>query len=119
MVAVCHSFCIYFSLYNRYIHSSFIRWGPSPYLHNFLIRRFFSLLAGFKKQLEPLGVVTSTISHLNTLTTTALNMEPTTQVPIISRTVIFCSIFKSLSSFPSWIGAGNTKKQRIQSRPKN
>jgi hypothetical protein len=24
LVAVCHSFCIYFSLYNRYIHTSFI-----------------------------------------------------------------------------------------------
>jgi hypothetical protein len=25
LVAVCHSFCIYLSLYNRYIHTSFIR----------------------------------------------------------------------------------------------
>jgi hypothetical protein len=24
LVAVCHSFCIYFSLYSRYIHTSFI-----------------------------------------------------------------------------------------------
>jgi hypothetical protein len=55
----------------------------------FLIRCFFPLPAGFKKQLEPLGVVTSTISHLNTLTTIALNMEPTTQVPFINITEIF------------------------------
>jgi hypothetical protein len=24
LVAVCHSFCIYFSVYNSYIHTSFI-----------------------------------------------------------------------------------------------
>ncbi len=35
LVAVCHSFCIYFSLYNTvdtFIHHSLIniRWGPSP-----------------------------------------------------------------------------------------
>jgi hypothetical protein len=57
-------------------------------------KMFFSLPAGFKKQLEPLGVVTSTISHLNTLTTTALNMEPTTQVPNYSN---FLCYFMSLS----------------------
>jgi hypothetical protein len=41
LVAVCHSFCIYLSLYIRYIYTSFIhnsfiniRWGPSPYLHS-------------------------------------------------------------------------------------
>ena len=45
LVAVCHSFLIYFSLYNTvytFIHHSFlnIRWGPSPYLHSFWLREY-------------------------------------------------------------------------------